>query len=189
MAEALLENEVAGREIERSIGVPEPKTSQSSSIYRNRPLEPNPVWMLEQICAEQATLKERTQDILSHIDALKQETKSVRAEIAQKKLNLLHRRSDLKSAVNELSQRKAVAIEPMERGINRVQLRWDAMHLKTMESRVFLCREAAQLYGLQQRKRKKGGLGRDVYLIGGMPIADLRDLNSRDFLSSSCIVD
>lgn len=133
---------------------------------------------------EQAALKGRSEHILSHTEALRRETEEMRVEIAQKKAKLLRRRSDLKSATDGLSQREAIDIEPLERAVRKMEHRWDAMHAKSRESRVFLCREAAQLYGLQQRKRKKGSTGKELYLIGGMPIANLRDLNSKWFLLS-----
>lgn len=178
LAEALLENEVASQKIERSIGVTKTVTSKYVPITKIKSQDVNPVWTLERVHAEQDALKERMQYTLGHTEALRQETRSMRAEIAERKSTLLRRRSELRSATDELSQRKAIAIEPMEKGVKRMEHRWDAMHIKTIESRVFLCREAAQLYGLQQRKRKRGGLGRDIYFIGGTPIADLRDLNS-----------
>lgn len=179
LAEALLENEAAGQEVERSIGATKTTTSKHAPTTKNKSQDINPAWTIERIHAEQAAAKERTQQTLDHTDVLRQETHSLKAEVAERKSILLRRRSALKSATDELLQRKVVAIEPVEKGVKRMEHRWDAMHLKTMESRVFLCREAAQLYGLQQRKRKRGGLGRDIYFIGGMPIADLRDLNSR----------
>ncbi len=44
------------------------------------------------------------------------------------------------------------------------------MRLITLEARVFLCKEAAQLYGLQQRKRKKGKLRN----VGNRGVGNLR---------------
>jgi len=62
------------------------------------------------------------------------------------------------------------------------------MRLITLEARVFLCKEAAQLYGLQQRKRKRGSSENDVYVIEEILIADLRELNTlvETLASRSC---
>lgn len=176
LAQTLLQGEAIGKEVESHL-VAKPATSKKKVTTKSP--EVSPTWILEQTIGEQVASTERTQDILSHVEALRKETDSMRIEVAKRKAKLLWRRSDLKSANDALSQREAMEIDPLEKGVRRMEHRWDAMHTKTAESRVFLCREAAQLYGLQQRKRKRGGPGRDVYLIGGIPIADLRDLNSK----------
>lgn len=177
LVQTLLQKEALGKEVERNIAVvstgSKNKTSSAAKSTEN-----HSSWVLEQTCGEQVASNERTQVILTHIEALRKETDDMKIEIAKKKAKLLKRRSDLKSASDESMQREAVILDPMEKTIRRVEHRWDAMHTKTAESRMFLCQEAAHLYGLQQRKRKRGGSGRDVYLIGGIPIVDLRDLNS-----------
>ena len=124
------------------------------------------------------TSKEQTQAIHPHIQTLRQETQNMKADIAARKARLLRRRSELASAQNEHSHSQAVSQEPLEKSIRRTSHRWDILHAKTAESRLFLCKEAAHLYGLQHHKRKKGLRGRDIYTIGGTPIVDLRDLNS-----------
>ena len=135
-------------------------------------------WTVHRAASEQVISENQTQSVLSHIEALREETQKIKSEIAARKSRLLRRRSEFTSAKQELSQSHASAEESVDKSIKRTEHRWDVMHSKMAESRLFLCREVALLYGLQQRKRKKGGLGRDVYLIGGVPIADLRDLNS-----------
>lgn len=175
LLQTLLHREAIGQEVESHL-VARPAASKKKATIKSP--EVNPAWTLEQTIGEQAASTERTQNILSHVEALRKETDSMRIEVAKRKAKVLRRRSDLNSANDALSQREAVVIDPVEKGVRRMEHRWDAMHTKTAESRVFLCREAAQLYGLQQRKRKRSGPGRDVYLIGGIPIADLRDLNS-----------
>lgn len=176
LVQTLLQSEAIGKDVKNHL-VAKPATSKKKPATKSP--EFSPTWTLEQTIGEQVASTERTQDILTHVEALRKETDSMRNEVARRKARLLRRRSDLKFANDALSQREAVAIDPVEQGVRRMEHRWEAMHTKTAESRVFLCREAAQLYGLQQRKRKRGGPMRDVYLIGGIPIADLRDLNSK----------
>lgn len=118
---------------------------------------------------------------MSHVDALRKEIERTRSDIAKRKAGNVKRWSDLKSAALA-AQREAEALESVKKGVERMERRWDMLHTRTMESRVFLCREAAQLYGLQQRIRKKAGSVRDIYMIGGVPIPDLRDLNSKYLL-------
>ena len=98
--------------------------------------------------------------------------------MAQKRVEFAQRRADLDAATKRLEEQTKTEVERVTKDIKRTGYHWDALHAKTAEARSFLCMEAAQLYGLQQRRRKKGTPGRDVYLIGGTPICDLRDLNS-----------
>ena len=153
------------------------KPTRNTPATGNKPSEPNTSWVIERAAAEQAVSEERTQEIHDHVKALREEIQNTKAEIAARKARLQKRRSEFASA-KQLSKGQTGAVENVEKGTLRTKHRWDTLHNKTAESRLFLCREAALLYGLQQRKRKKGGLGRDVYFIGGVPIADLRDINS-----------
>ena len=176
-AQTLLQSESLGQEVERSTaGLPKP--AKLSPHSANPKAEANLAWATQRAVADQTESADKARLIYNHIGALREETQKIKTDIAARKAKLLKRRAEFESAKRELSQSQATAVEPVEKGIRRTEHRWDIMHEKTAESRSFLCREAALLYGLQQRKRKKGGLGRDVYFIGGVPIADLRDLNS-----------
>lgn len=178
LAQTLLDSEAAGKVVESSIAGG-PTSGQSKA--GTKVLESSPAWALKRAAADESATVKRTEGIMSHIDALREETERTRGDIAKRKASNLKRRSDLKSATLA-AQREAEALESVKRGVERMERRWDMLHTRTMESRVFLCREAAQLYGLQQRIRKKAGSVRDIYMIGGVPIPDLRDLNSKYLL-------
>lgn len=180
LTQTLLDSEAAGKAVESSIAVG-PTTSQSKAS--TKALESSSAWALKQAITQESASVRRTEGIMSHVDALRKETERTRSDIAKRKASNLKRRSDLKSATLT-AQREAEALESVKRGVERMERRWDMLHTRTMESRVFLCREAAQLYGLQQRIRKKAGSVRDIYMIGGVPIPDLRDLNSKYLLST-----
>ena len=142
---------------------------------------------IDRLKSEQLKSTERNQAILAHIEALRAETKQIKADIAKRKISLNVRRSTLEAAKKDLLQKQATAIKPINKSITRIEHRWEALHTTSAESRVFLCREAASLYGLHQRRRKKGTTGRDTYMIGGVPIVDLRDINSMSFIVSSLL--
>ena len=177
LAQTLLHTESLGKEVEQNVqGTSKKEKARSSTGTKISDL--HPAWTVSRDASEQVTSEDTTQTILSHVAILREETQKIRADIAARKARLLQRRSEFTSAKRELSQSQASAVEPVDKSIKRTEHRWDVMHSKTAESRLFLCKEVALLYGLQQRKRKKGGFGRDVYLIGGVPIVDLRELNS-----------
>ncbi len=103
----------------------------------------------------------------------------MKSDVSVRKAGQLRRRAELASAKVELSKSQTVAPEPADKSIKRTAHRWDILHSKTAEARLFLCREAAQLYHLEQHKRRKGSSEKDVYTIGGVPIPDLMELNRR----------
>lgn len=181
-AQLLLQKEA----VEKEVGLTVADSTKSNRVTLSpgaKSSNLSPTYTVQRAVAEQVVSEESTQTVLVHVESLREETKNIRMEISARKARLLRRRTDLASAKQELAQSQTSAVQPVERGIKRTEHRWDLMHKKTTESRIFLSREAALLYGLHQRKRTKGGLGRDVYFIGGVPIADLRDLNSMLWLS------
>ena len=184
MAQTLLHAESLGKEVEEIV-LNGSKKEKGRASGATQPADSNPAWTVHRMASEQITSEDKTQSVLSHVEILREETQNIKSDIAARKARLLRRRSEFSSAKQELSQSQASALESVDKNIKRTEHRWDLMHGKTAESRLFLCKEVAQLYGLQQQKRKKGGLGRDVYLIGGVPIVDLRELNSMHSLHSS----
>jgi len=129
--------------------------------------------------AEQTNSEERTGTTLDHIGMLQEEIKQMKSDISVRKAGQLRRRAELASAKAELSKSQTVAPEPADKSIKRTAHRGDILHSKTAEARLFLCREAAQLYHLEQHKSRKGSSEKDVYTIGGVPIPDLMELNRR----------
>ncbi len=181
LAQTLLHTESLGKEVEQSV-VGNPKKEKARPSAGTKASDLDHTWTVHRAASDQLISDEKTRTVLSHVEALREETQKIKGDIAARRVRILRRRSEFASAKQELSQSQASAVELVDKGIKRTEHRWDVMHNKTAESRLFLCREVALLYGLHQRKRKKGGLGRDVYFIGGVPIADLRDLNSMHVL-------
>lgn len=181
IAQMLLENEAASTAVERKIGTKNTAAGRSEPPPDKKSQETSLAWTIKQANADRAISTEKTEQILTHVKALQKQTETIKAEIARRKASVSQRKKDLQSSREELAVREATALEPFERGVKRIQHRWDAMHAKTLESRVFLCREAANLYGLQRRKTKKEVTGGYAYFIGGTAIPDLRDLDSKGF--------
>ena len=184
LAQTLLHTESLGKEVEQNV-LETSKKDRNWSSAGTKTSNLNQTWTFHRATSDRIASEKKTQNVLSHVEALHEEIEKIKAEISERKKRLLRRRSEFSSAKQELSQSQESAVESVDKGIKRTEHRWDVMHNKTAESRLFLCREVALLYGLHQRKRKKGGLGRDVYFIGGVPIADLRDLNSMNVFHSS----
>lgn len=186
LAQTLLESEALGKEVEQNVNGVAQSNKATKSGSTKAP-ESKTTWTVQRAVAEQTASEDKSQHIYDHVQTLREEIQNTKAEITARRMILERRRSDFASAQQELSQYRPHSVGDVEKGMRRTEYRWDTLHTKTAESRIFLCREAALLYGLQQRKRKKGGLGRDLYVIGGVPIADLRDLNSKCMYTSPII--
>ena len=184
-AQLLLSKEALAKEVEQAV-----KAGKSDErLDQNAPGTPNSHGGVvnriyyEQAKARQSESSANTQSILEVTESLHGDVKKIKEDISTKKASLFARRAALGDARKELTRVEDQTIEPLRKDVALVRGRWDTVHGTTAEVRVLLCKEVAALYGLQQRKRKKGIPGRDLYLIGGVPIVDLRDLNSNDLHS------
>lgn len=135
-------------------------------------------WAYQIASSGQDEVRDRRQESLAHIETLRKEIEAGKADIARRKAILTHRRSHVFSATRGLAEQRAGVLDTLASGVRETSKKWDSMHSEIVNARVFLCTEAADLYGLRQHRRKKGGSIRDDYTIGGVGIVDLRDLNS-----------
>lgn len=179
-AKLLLEKEAIARNVQQvlSAGVEEVEIERKT---RSRP-DDDLSSLAARVAVDRAKNEstrstEQRETIQNHIEVLREEMKIMKTDIAARKAQIAHRRSMLEEAKQDLASQQGSAIEPLQKLIKKTESRWNALHARTAEARVFLCREVANLYGLQQRKRRRGESGRDRYLLGGTPIVDLRDIN------------
>ena len=180
-AQILLQKETLAKDVEKVLTVGK-VTEKSTSLQKHsrdaEDLAPGQYY-LENLHSRRIESLDRTRSTLSHVEALREETKSIKTQIAARRAALKKRRTAITYAEKELLQRQPTAMEPLQKSIAKTEHRWRSLHQMSAESRVFLCREAASLFGLQKRKRGKDATGRDSYTIGGVPIIDLRDINSK----------
>jgi hypothetical protein len=188
-----LEKETAGQQIETAVvskkangDVPVScRTSDKSGHDENSSTS----WTIEAAQSSGAQLGLRTHTILSHVEILKREIKEGKDEIVRRRALIAQRRSGAESANYQLADRRAAALASVQNTIKKTEDLWNSLHNKTAESRIFLCREAASLYGLRQRTRRKQGEVTNSYAIGGLGIVDLREMNSESTPVSFVIAD
>jgi Vacuolar sorting 38 and autophagy-related subunit 14 len=135
-------------------------------------------WMIESGDVKKAQSRARTKDLQDQTQSLKAEMEAYREEIAQRKAALQKKRSDLNAIKSTVPGRRTVMSNKAEEETKKTSQSWNAVHTKAIETRTFLCREAAHLHGLQQRKKMRGGVVGDHYTIGGVSLVDLKDINS-----------
>ncbi|KAL9018920.1 MAG: hypothetical protein Q9185_003754 [Variospora sp. 1 TL-2023] len=179
IAHALLEHEVASGQIEEELDSFQHLSSKHSvntpSAGENPP-HASPLFI--STVAERHALDERTLFVHEQIKNLRTQTNKTRDQLATHRASIAKRKSDLDAARRELTRREAVEIGPIITGIGRTRARWDALHAKTAESRLLLCREAASLYGLRRRSPSLARSKKDGYVIGWLPIYHLRDFDT-----------
>ncbi|MCJ1380852.1 hypothetical protein MMC17_003961 [Xylographa soralifera] len=177
--QSLLRKEALGREVEQALTAGKgPRKAPSSTHSSARVTYENATSQLSEVV-------ERTKTVSCHADILQNQGNEIRLDIAKRRAAQEERRIGLTSAKRDLAEQERKAAEPTQKAIVKTKYTWDNLHAETVKSRVFLCREVASLYGLQQKKRRKGVSGRDTYLIGGVPIVDIRDINSKEYVLSS----
>ena len=173
----LLEKEQLASQIERVRSAGDQSDSKPKVIDSKQDGQAIRRWSIESSNVKRAQAKNRAKAINEHTEVLIDEIKAAREEIAQRKAILRKKRSEwatIKSAVPERWQARS---DKVKEQIKMSSQSWDAVHNKAIETRSFLCREAAHLHGLRQRKKMRGGVVKDQYTIGGIPAFDLKDIN------------
>lgn len=126
--------------------------------------------------AEQKLAEDRTQQIIAKAEELRLAILQAREEMAEKKAQIYRQKRNLEKASNGLEARRRRQLEEIEKLTKMANYRWNSCHAMTVQSRGFLCGEAATIYGLR-RLRGENGVLLDDYAIGGMRIIDLKQLN------------
>ncbi|KAJ5628346.1 hypothetical protein N7490_010574 [Penicillium lividum] len=141
-------------------------------------------WALQTILSQQAGSISREDAVAQQIKKLREENEAKRADILERKARLDRRRSDAESAQYQLGEREAAILTGLQNTTKRTEHLWHTLHSKTAEARIFLCREAAHLYGLRQKASRKGDASQ-TYSLAGLAIIDLREMNGKTSISCS----
>ena len=183
LAQSLLENESLEKDVEQRITAARTPGKLSNGQEAEQCCSS---LVAVQASADQAASNQTTENILSHVKALREQIQHMKLDIAKKKANLARRRKEMAPANEELFNLQSTCKEPISREIKRVLHAWEDLHNRTAEQRLNRSAQTARLFSLQQHRRRKGTSGKDVYSIGFTPIPDLRELNSMSL--SSCIL-
>jgi flagellin-like hook-associated protein FlgL len=134
------------------------------------------IWDIDQTLAERGSAVDRTQQIIEKADELRASIEKARADIAKKKAKIASHKKELEKAENGLDARQKKQLEEVDKSTKMATYRWNHCHALTVQSRAFLCSEAAIFYGLQRLWAKDHWL--DEYAIAGVKIVELKNLNS-----------
>jgi hypothetical protein len=157
--QVLVENDSLRSRIHELLADPVPTSSEALEILRS-----------QQMMAE-----DRTAQIVQAADKLRNEIKAARDEIKSKKEALSRRKSDLAAVSDGLKERRARQQQEVERSTQMLKFRWSQSAKDMVDTRIFLCDEAASVYGL--KRLVKRGNKNPEYQIGGLPVVDLVSMN------------
>ncbi len=177
-AKILLEKEHLASRIERIHSSAEGTDKLPQTLQVKQNSQAITKWSIESRNIQKAQAKDRTKAIHEHTRTLRDEIKAAQEEIAKRKAVLQKKRSEWNTIKSVVPERRKASLEKAQEEIKKTTQSWDTTHNSAIETRSFLCREAAHLHGLQQRKKMRGGVVRDQYTIGGIPLLDLKDINS-----------
>ncbi|PLB44692.1 hypothetical protein P170DRAFT_415333 [Aspergillus steynii IBT 23096] len=176
----LLERESISRQIEDAVTFDSTRnlsSAQSDKIASNLQERQYRSWIIQTIIDERSKSSARTKSLANQIERMKLEIKDKRRDISHRRRELARQDSDAESANYQLTEREATMLAGIQNNTKRTDHLWHSQHSKTAEARIFLCREAANLYGLRQKVKKRDGELKETYCIGGVPIINLKDIN------------
>ncbi|PYI25063.1 hypothetical protein BP00DRAFT_441063 [Aspergillus indologenus CBS 114.80] len=130
-------------------------------------------WVSRRIVEKEAGSSAKTTVLASHIEGLVSDIREKRLEISRRRLSLARRQSDAESAKYQLFERETAILASIQNSIKRIDHLWHSLHSKTTEARIFLCREAANLYDLRQGLKRVDGVVQETYTIGGVSPAHI----------------
>lgn len=186
-SQTLLDKEVLSRQIETIITSGQTQNEDLAAEERSSGADHNGSrrWALQTISSQLASSTSRKEALIRDIEALKADIKTRKTDISARKASLSRRRSDAESALYSIEEREASVLTSTQNTTKRTEHLWHSLHTRTAEARIFLCREAAHLYGLRQRTTRKGD-ARSSYVLGGIQVVDLREMNGKFAVSLSC---
>ncbi|EOO00876.1 hypothetical protein UCRPA7_3650 [Phaeoacremonium minimum UCRPA7] len=164
-AQSLIENDALEQSINAVIAdqtSPTQLSAQSTTIRA------------QNLRSEEKKAVDRTNDIIAQADKLRSEMEKARDDIQKRKQAITRRKSDLAAASSGISARRTRQLEETEKAIQMTKYKWNRKYDEMAAVRGFLCKEAAQLYGL--RRSKKGNSAK--YEIGGLDMVDVLSLSS-----------
>ena len=123
---------------------------------------------------EKESVEDRIRMITEKAEQLRRNMEDYKLLAAKEKEDNERRRKDLELARGKVEKQKTNMLEPIRAAIRTCAHRLNKVHVRTIEAREYLCREAGSLSGL---KKSKSATSRTQYTLGGIPLYILRDLN------------
>lgn len=182
IARVLLEKDALSRQIQAETSLAGASDEKSQALSDNSSARS----ILDRNVTEKEVVEDRTLQIIAHADELREKIKQAKAIRAAKRSSVQRRRFELASAKNGFEKPWQARIEDADKSIKRTKFKWNKQSETIAEARIYLCCEAAKLYGLRKGRVKRNGTWSEEHRIGGVSIMDLREMNSRS--NANCLI-
>lgn len=151
-------------------------TNESGTADGNRSLAK--AWRTEISRTRASDLNCDLQQKQVSITSVNDDISNLRNEITRRKAELESRRAALKTVKGSLAGQDRGQIDRIGEVTAKGLKNFNAIHDASVETRAYLCREAATLLRLRQRKTRRNDQIREHYLIAGWQIPDLRSITN-----------
>ena len=142
-----------------------------------------------QLQADSARSEELRRSYTAASAEIRRDIKALRANIGARRDEVSRRKARLAGSQRALGSQAPAAVHVRGESAVALEADWRQLHGAIADDRVLLCHEAASLYGLEARRRRQeggsgggggggGGPSKEVYMLGGVPLVDLQDMNS-----------
>ena len=175
-ARLLLEKETLSRKFEQAT---------ITSLSHNASNEPGVLsraWHAEFGKVKSQAVKDQVEAYESASASCRAEISQLREEVESKRAGIAQRRKDLKAVKQQVPSRRETIVGKLNQIGNKGLRSFDNINKSTIETRAFLCREAATLLGLKcQKVKDDSGRLQERFQIAGHAIPDLRYIHSKPF--------
>ena len=158
-------------------------SSQDGQLQDSTPSEPNNNTTNSLICdsarSQYRLIAARTQIILDDSRSMQEEIEKMRTQLADMNASIAKRKRALKAAIQETRYEEETSVSLLQEKTMSLNSTWDRLHDRILHDRHILPKELASLYGLQTRKRRRGSSSHDDFLLSGVPIFNIKELNSK----------
>lgn len=167
LAQALIEKEIIRQRVESSFGKPViPNFSTLQIFYDTR--------------SRTIQLISKVKGISYQIQILKILICEKKKEIEKHRKFIVQHQSNIRFLKHEIREKQLKTFSHVRENRSLLEQTFGNLHSKIVESRNYLCREAADLYRLRQHL-PNGQQTKPVYTIGGIEVPDLREMNGMCF--------
>jgi hypothetical protein len=149
-------------------------TNGAETTDHNRRLAKS--WRTELTRVTASDVRENIEASQASIASLRDDISQLRRELSERRAKLAADRAALKTARGSTAGADKGQTDRRKDAMSKGLKNFDAIHEVSVETRAYLCREAASLLRLRQRKRRSGAGSQEYYAIAGWQIPDLREI-------------
>lgn len=174
-AQILLEKVNLSSKVEQSISYDQ---TPSGSNKPDQTADDRKVWHNELKHVQINEIKQTIQHSKVTRDQIHVECKGLRDQIMELKAKIAEKRRNLATIKSKVPQNRDSNLSSLSAANSTTTSSFARLQQRSSSNRATLCREAAFLMRLRQRRRQKDAIGKEQYSIAGLTLPDLRDISN-----------